>query len=281
MISHNELEYFLECANTGNLSRAAERLGITQPTITVALRRLESEIGTELFHRSKKGVRLTKAGEIFLRESQGFYDQWLQLAKRVKSPTSEISGHLSIGCHPSVALYSLPQTLPELLSDFPELHLELKHGLSRDITSQVIQSEIDLGIVVNPVRHPDLVIRSLCKDEVCFWSSKITSKINSIDSKDLVLLFNPDMTQAQTLLRKAKLAAPRNIHSDSLESIAALAEAGAGIAILPTRVAKHWKNLKRLPLPHFEDELTLLYRSENRNILALRELAKRLEKGMA
>jgi DNA-binding transcriptional LysR family regulator len=97
----------------------------------------------------------------------------------------------------------------------------------------------------------------------------------------MVLLFNPDMIQAQSIIRKAKLVTPRNIYSESLENIAALADAGAGIAILPTRVAKHWKQLKRLPMPHFEDEVTLLYRSENRNILALKELAKRIERGMA
>lgn len=280
MISHQELEYFLECAVTGNFSRAAERLGITQPTITVALKRLEAEIGAELFHRSKKGVRLTKPGEIFLKEASALRDQWNEISKKVKSSTSEISGHFTIGCHPSVALYSLPQTLPTILQNFPELHLELVHDLSRKITEKVIRGEVDLGIVVNPVRHPDLVIRPLCKDQVGFWTSKLENPNNQLKSKNAVLLCNSDLAQTQALQRKAKIEFLRTIHSESLEVIASLANSGAGIAILPTQVAKHWKQLKQLDLPEFEDEVTLLYRTENRNVAALRELAKRLEKGM-
>lgn len=280
MISHQELEYFLECAQTGNLSRAAERLGITQPTITVALKRLEHEIGTELFYRSKKGVRLTKAGEIFQKEALSLREQWNKIARKMKSSKEEISGSLALGCHPSVALYALPQTLPALLKEFPDLHLELVHDLSRKITEKVIRGELDLAIVINPVRHPDLVIRSLGKDQVCFWSSKDQNPNNDLASKNSVLLCHASLGQTQALLRKTKHSFSRTLHSESLEVLASLADAGAGIAILPTRVAMHWKHLKRLNLPHFEDEITLLYRSENRNLPALRELAKRLEKGM-
>ena len=281
MISPQDLRYFLECARSGNLSRASERLGISQPAITMALRRLEDEVGVQLFHRSKKGVRLTKAGELLQHEAKSLADHWEQLARVVRGSAEEVRGTYTIGCHASVALYSLPQTLPGLLKDFPGLQLNLQHDLSRKITEQAVRGEVDIAIVVNPVRHPDLVIRPLCKDEVTFWVSKEENSNNRPGSESAVLLCQPELAQTQHLLRKCKVKFDRIVQSASLENIAALAEAGAGVAVLPSRVAKQWKRLKPLPdFPVYEDEIAILYRAENRRVAAFQELAKRLEKGM-
>jgi DNA-binding transcriptional LysR family regulator len=285
MISPQEIQYFLECARAGNLSRAAERLGVTQPALTMALRRLESSAGAELFHRSKKGVRLTKAGEVFQQEAKALADQWHRLKESLVRSEEGLTGTYTIGCHPSVAMYSLPPILPSLLSDYPLLRLELLHDLSRKITECVIRGEIDLAIVVNPVRHADLVIRPLRKDQVGFFTSKIASSTNRLRESEKgpgpVLICEPDLIQTQTILRKSKLAFSRTVRTSSLELVAALTEAGAGIGILPGQVAAQWPGLKPLPeLPHFQDEIALLYRAENRRVAAFRELASRLEKGM-
>jgi LysR family transcriptional regulator, cell division regulator len=281
MISPQEITYFLECARTENLSRAAERIGITQPALTMALRRMEDSLGVELFHRSKKGVRLTKAGELFQTEAKSMADHWDRLSKVLGRSVDELRGNYSIGCHQSVALYSLPQTLPQVLADFPELTLEIHHDLSRKIAEKVIKGELDLALVVNPVRHPDLVIRPVAKDEFGFWAAKEANDLNRPDSKNPVLICEPELLQAQQLLRKIRTKFPRAVHSPSLEVIASLANSGAGVALLPGKVAALWKNLKQLTdMPVFHDEIALLYRAENRRVAAFRELAQRLEKGM-
>lgn len=276
MLSPQEVGYFLECARQENLTRAAERLGLSQPALTMALKRLEGEVGAELFHRSKKGIRLTKAGQKFQQEAKLLEDHWKRLKLSLRESETSLSGSYSIGCHPSVALYSLPQTLPKLLADFP-LTLDLQHDLSRKITEGVISGNLDIAIVVNPVRHPDLVIRPLCKDTVKFWKSKENTATNQHNP---VLLCQPDLAQTQALLRKTKFDFSRQVTSNSLEVLASLAEAGAGVAILPSRVARHWKKLQALDLPGFQDEISLLYRVENRKNSAFRVLAERLEKGM-
>jgi LysR family transcriptional regulator, cell division regulator len=282
MISPQEIQYFLECARAGNLSRAAERLGVTQPALTMALRRLEHSAGAELFHRSKKGVRLTKAGELFQQEAKALADQWARLKESLLRSEEGLTGTYSIGCHPSVAMYALPTTLPALLADFPELRLDLQHDLSRKITERVIRGEIDLGIVVNPVRHADLVIRPLRKDQVGFYTGKTATATNRVGTDPgPVLLCEPDLIQTQTILRKTSVQFSRMVRTSSLELIASLTEAGAGIGILPGQVAAQWPGLKPLPdLPRFQDEIALLYRAENRRVAAFRELAQRLEKGM-
>jgi Flp pilus assembly protein TadD len=69
-----------------------------------------------------------------------------------------------------VALYSLKHFLPDLLGEFPALELNLQHDLSRRVTEAVVSLRVDIGIVVNPAPHPDLVLRKLCTDEVTFWT---------------------------------------------------------------------------------------------------------------
>jgi LysR family transcriptional regulator, cell division regulator len=249
MISPQEITYFLECSRTGNLSRAAERLGVTQPALTLALKRLEHSAGAELFHRSKKGVRLTKAGELFQQEATALAGQWSRITSSLRRSEEELAGTYTIGCHPSVALYSLPQSLPKILADFPALRVDIHHDLSRKVTEAVIRGGLDLGIVVNPVRHPDLVIRPLCRDQVGFWRSRADSPNNKVDGNRTVLLCQPELLQTQALLRRLKMGFSRQVHSTSLEVIAALAEGGAGIAILPGRVASQWKQLRPLISP--------------------------------
>ncbi|MCO5141801.1 MAG: LysR family transcriptional regulator [Oligoflexia bacterium] len=281
MISPGEIQYFIESARTGNLSRAAERLGISQPALTMALRKLEHSVGCELFHRSKKGVRLTKQGTLFLQEAQGILENWERLTQSLRESDKNVKGTYSIGCHPSVALYSLPQTLPKLLTEHPELSFNLVHDLSRKIAEKVISGDLDIGIVVNPVRHPDLVIRPICQDQVRFWTSKSETKINRVASEKRVLLAQPELNQVQHLLRKSKISFSRIVTSSNLEVIASLANAGSGVAILPTRVAELWPNLKPLQeFPTFQDEVALLYREENRRSLAFKELVQRIEKGL-
>src|SRR3990167_34136 len=144
--SANELIYFIELANTLNFSRAAERIGISQPSLSVAIKRLECTIGAELFIRNKNGVALTQAGKRLLSHAK----QLLQLWDTVKSASlashHEVQGCIVIGCHPSVALYSLYKFLPSLLADYPKLEVQLKHDLSRKILEGIVNLSIDVGI---------------------------------------------------------------------------------------------------------------------------------------
>src|SRR5690606_23501479 len=102
---------------------------------------------------------------------------------------------LSIGCHPSVALYTLPKFLPQLLAKYPQLKVSLIHGLSRDITKKVIDSKIDMGIVMNPLSQPELIIKTIASDEVCLWESP-----HNLNKSTLI--FDPSLAQSQWLLRR-------------------------------------------------------------------------------
>ncbi|MGE0529302.1 MAG: LysR family transcriptional regulator [Bdellovibrionales bacterium] len=280
--SPTDLNYFLEVASALNVSRAAERLGISQPALTVSMQRLEHTIGTALLIRGKKGVALTQAGKQLLAHARDLSQRWEAVKTRALASMHEIQGSYTLGCHVSVALYSLPGFMADLLEQQSELELRLTHDLSRKITERVIQMEVDIGIVVNPVRHPDLVIRKLCDDEVTLWVGKGKRKIQDIRSGEAVLICDPELIQTQHLVRNLKkggIRYRRILASSNLEVVTELAASGAGVAILPGRVASRAaaQGLQRLSrAPIFHDEICVLYRVENKSVRSIRALADRI-----
>lgn len=268
--SSNDIQYFLEVANNLNLSRSAERLGVTQPTLSFAIKRLEDSLGVNLLVRSKTGVTLTRHGESFRRESKKFLEDWYQLKSKIVQEKEEVRGIYSIGIHPSVALYTLSDFLPNLYSKYENLEIKLIHNSSRIVTEQVISNKLDLGIVVNPVSHPDLVIIKLITDEVALWQSP--SNKNSD-----ILLCDPDLNQTSSLmlkLKKQKFKFSRIIHSHNLEVLTDLVGSGTGIGILPGKVVSSSKrSLQKVPSsPFFKDTICLIYRADRVKTKASEEI---------
>lgn len=109
-----DLRYFQEIARTLNLSRAAERLGVGQPALSLAVKRLEDSLEAQLFLRRNRGLVLTSAGQRLLRESNLLLSAWESLVAETKKSEVELTGRYTLGCHPSVAIYSLKNILRNL-----------------------------------------------------------------------------------------------------------------------------------------------------------------------
>jgi len=280
--SFSDLNYFIEAANTSNLSRAAERLGITQPTLSRAIKKLEEVIGTDLFFRSKKGVELTPAGLEIYHKSKNLLSTWDQIKANALCITNEVQGNVTIGSHESVAIHSLSHALTEVLEQYPKLNVKLIHDLSRKINEDIISFRIDLGIVVNPNPHPDLILQKIGTDEVCFWRSKTLTSNNDLN-KNPILLCDELLIQTQDLKRKIKksgLIFDRTISSTSLEVITQMVAAGSGIGIIPTRVVNALKGntlVKIKNSPRFKDHFYISYRVENKSIASIKFLADHLK----
>ncbi len=276
--SHSDISYFLEVATTQNISRAAERLGITQPSLSMALKRLEYALGIEVLIRKKSGVELTKSGRHFAQEAANLIREWESLKASVLGHAHDLAGRFSIGCHVSVASYSLPTILPKLLDKYPQIEIQLKHDLSRKITESVISHHLDFGIVVNPVFHPDLVIHHLCEDKVTLWDN--TGQYSNM------LIYDPDLLQAQFILQKLEannIRFKRIVTSSSLELIADLASTGMGTAILPTRIAARNKTILRHCIPNapsFNDKICFIYRADSQRTAASKVIVQSIKEAI-
>lgn len=247
-----DIKYFLHVAHTLNITRASEIAGVTQPTLSYSVKRLENELGGDLLIRLKNGVQLTKLGKDFLQKSSKLIIEWEGLKKITNN--SSVGGKFTLGVHPSVGLYVLPCFLPKLIKESPDIEFHLAHALSREITEKVISWKLDFGIVVNPKKHPDLVIAELCQDRIGLFS---TTK-----AKDM-LIFDKELTQSNSIIKKMKLKFQHQTTTSNLEIIAKLTSIGYGTGILPERVAKQYKNLKLLDENLiYKDRICLVYRHE-------------------
>jgi DNA-binding transcriptional LysR family regulator len=263
----SELRYFIEVVQTRHLSNAAIRLAVSQPTLTQSIKNLEKKMGARLFHRTRQGTLPTEAGLVLFREAKKLLDQWEALHLGAKRTTRELRGRFRLGCSDSVGTYTLPDLLSRLQDKAPGIEVVLSHEISRKIAERVISFDLDLGIVVNPPKHPDLVLKKIGEDRMSFWKKTGIKEIPDRIFADLQL------TQTKELLDQTKESIFCNhqvLDTTSFEIIRALCRRGLGIGILPARIALREPGLSEAgkSLPSFRDEIFLVYRREVLNSLA-------------
>lgn len=273
-----DLQHFSVICELGNLTRASERLGLSQPALSQSLKRLESVFETQLLFRDKSGVRPTKAGEALLRESRNLIGEWEALKRKVSSHQREVVGHITLGAHDAVAAYTYPHFLKSLIESYPDLHISFQSGLSREICEAVVSQTIDLALVINPFSHPDLILTPLLEDRVMLYTS--SKKLPD----DAPLLIHPGLMQTQALMKKItqKIGPRRILNFTSLENIARLTESGLGIGLIPSQVVKGLTPTVKLtplhPEIHYRDQLYLVTHVNSRSTMSIQTASKFIQK---
>ena len=252
-----DIQNFVQTSSCSTIIQAAQKLEISQPALSESIKKLETDLGYSLFYRSRSGIQLTPSGRSFLGKAQKAL-QALEDLNTTRATAEIFAGRsVSIGCHVTVAQYSIPRALAFLKSKAPDYRIELKHDLSRNIQTEIQKGNIDIGIVINPAEVPDIVIRKLAVDSVGVWSSK-----NDADPDTVIC--NLDLFQTQSILKKWKIKPQKVLSTSSLELICQLVYQGIGYGILPERAVQ----LSGLPLknhsslPSYKDDICLVYRPE-------------------
>ncbi|MEB3753840.1 LysR substrate-binding domain-containing protein [Acinetobacter sp. MD2(2019)] len=244
------IRYFIAAAEEGNLTKAAARLGISQPPLSMQIRDLEDEIGAALFHRSAHGIHLTEAGAAFLnavKPIQQRAEDAMKIAKRVANGEQ---GQLNIGFTGSAALNPIvPASIREFQKYYPHVNLRIEEGNSTILIGKVLKDELDLVIVTakNPVSK-DLKIQHL-KDEplVAVISQQHRLANQSITQAfDLQQLHNDafimtPLSETGMGLYDALVDACRGVgfepkigqHAPQLVSILSLVSANLGVSLVP------------------------------------------------
>lgn len=251
----NDLKNFIEVAACHTMREGAERLHITQPALSESIKRLENDVGEKLFYRSKYGVALTPSGLEIADKSRSVINILCEITGDEKSTSKRL---VTIGCHETVGSYFLPKFFIGMDKQ-SSLRIRLKHGLSRFVQVEVQHGRIDVGIVVNPVASPDLIIRTLASDEFCIWQG------TDLKTQNLKLFCNLEMNQTHSLIKKWRHKPFEIIESSNLELIARMVNANLGYGILPKRIITllEFKHMIQVPnSPIYKDSIALVYRPE-------------------
>lgn len=268
------LRYVQAIAKHGSLSAAARSLGVTQPTLTGAVKSLESELRTVIVHRGRDGVQLTAAGEALVRHAGEVLASVERMEHEIRGLEGDEQGRFVLGCHESLGAYFLPGFMREFLEASPRIELTLWNGTTAAVRDAVLSRDVHYGLLVNPMPHPDLVFVKLFHDAmdffVCVDEPEVDSHEGAIERLQRgPLVYSGRVAQCQELIQRMtgeRPLAPRMLSCGDLELVKSLTLAGLGVGVLPRRVAGygHPGRLRRLhpALPHIPDTIYLAWRAD-------------------
>ncbi len=223
-----ELEYFIVCAELKSVSKSAHQLDIQQAGLSKIIIRLEEQLGQKLFFRSQRGLELTEYGSGLHKSLLQTKAYWKEKLFQNMTETQGPSGLLKIGCHPSIAVDTFHNFYPKLIENFPSLQIESEFDTSLEITRKVSQLQLDIGLVINPVKNAEIVVKPIHQEFVSIWGS---TKSNS-----KVLFYNPEMFMSPKFLKK--LSDYKLVPIKNYDVIASLVTNTNSLGVLPNPIAE-------------------------------------------
>ena len=167
-----ELDYIVTVADEGSISRAAEKLFMAQSSLSQAVRLIEQDLGTSVFVRTARGVRLTAAGEAFISHAR----QILQQYREARSEASDIEnlkgGTIIFGISTYRGTYLLPPVLKKFHERYPKVHVEISEMDSIDLENQILEGILDLALIAAPPVRIKHGFEELMRDEIMLVTTK-------------------------------------------------------------------------------------------------------------
>lgn len=266
-----QLQYAIQLAQIGNFSLAAETLKITQPSLSKQILGLEKDLGVQLFDRSCTPIKLTAAGEYFIREAKQLVYKEEQLQKSLESFKTGEAGQLVIGVSPFRCLYLMPDLLKKVKEQFPGVQVVLHEDGSDQLRHDAAEGKYDFAIVNLPVDESVLEATGLEADELILAVPdalltklpldvrQLPEEIDFADCSDLPFVVVGQTQEMRNLFEK--LCAKADVYPQisaqvvGLASAWALARAGIGATLLPRQFLKGEHFNKHLTLFKIKDEM--------------------------
>jgi DNA-binding transcriptional LysR family regulator len=258
------LRYARAIAACGSMTAAAAELGVSQPTLSVAVRELEARLGTSLFHRGPRGVVPTASGRALVRAGEAVLSLLRQLDDEIRGIEAVPSGRFVIGCYHSFGAFFLPELLRGLAARAPGIELAIWEGTGPEVRDAVMDRTIHFGVDagVGPRRNPDLVVVPMFRDFMGVVRGRRAPRPGA------PLFYVPRIPSSQRVVdllgSRGKLP-ERVVPCGDLELVKSFVLSGAGTGVLPWRYAAHGVARGRLrlvdpSLPAEIDVGSLLYR---------------------
>lgn len=150
----NQLRYVLELVANGSFSGAAQKLGLTQPALSLQIQSLENELDFKIIDRSRKPFELTPEGELFVEKAREIVLMTESLSNLSIELSNQIKGILRIGIIPTLSPYLVPLFIEKLNRKFPELQIEIQEITTEEIITKLNSGNIDAGILSTPLEAP-------------------------------------------------------------------------------------------------------------------------------
>ena len=281
------IRYFLVAAEEKNLTKAAARLGISQPPLSMQIRDLENEIGAALFHRNAHGIQLTEVGQAFLQAVQPLQqraDEAIQIARQVANGEQ---GQLNLGFTGTAALNPLiPATIREFQKSYAKVNIKIEEANSAALIQKLLNEQLDIAFIRSSNPQPDaLKIQNIVDEPLIAVvphhhpAAQQQDDLALLDLKDDPFIMIPESFSGMGLydaIVQACLQAgfePKiGQRAPQIASILSLISANLGVSLVPesaiqVQLAGIQHRRLKAPVPYVG--LALAYRKDNPSQLAI------------
>ncbi|MEV6347720.1 LysR family transcriptional regulator [Actinoplanes sp. NPDC051851] len=252
-----QLEYFVAVAETGNFTRAAERVHITQSGVSAQVKALEQELGTELFDRGTRTARLTEAGSAALRHAREALDAVEGLREAIDDVRGLVRGRLTLGMVTGCEIAPLFDALAAFHRDHPGIEVELVEANSDQLVAQVRTGALDIALAGLPGLPEHLATRVIASERLVAlapadgeFAGLTRISLGRLSTYGIIAL--PQGTGIRDVLDQARVAAGLAtsvaLVATSPETVAGLARRGLGVAVLSESMAAAHPDLVAVPI---------------------------------
>lgn len=241
----NELRYIVAVARERNFRRAAERCFVSQPALSLAIQKLEGELGVQLFERKRAVVALTAVGEQVIAQAMRVLDEVAKIRELAQQGTDQLAGQIRLGVIYTVGPYLLPELIPQLREQAPHMPLEVEENTTANLETQLRNGVLDAAIIALPFELPGIDTASLYDEPFTVvvpvghaWAKRSSIAAAELASEKVLLLNSGHCFSNQVVGACPELSRKGEVlQGNSLETIRNMVASGLGITVLPCSAA--------------------------------------------
>ena len=287
----SELRFIVAVGREKNFRKAADKCFVSQPALSLAVKKLEDELGIILFERSRTDVSITQAGQAIINQAIIVLDEAEKIKEMAQQGDGQLEKPFKLGLIYSIAPYLLPLIIPLLRNSAPDMPLEIEENITKNLEEKLKKGFIDAAIVALPFDIPGIEIENLYEEPFVTvvpvkhpWAQKKTIKADMLASEKVLLLDNTHCYSNQVQEACPGLLKTGEIQGgNSLETIRSMVASNLGISVLPKSATtlRHVNPLVKViqfdkPIPF--RKVVLAYRKSSVKKQALEEVVKSIKK---
>jgi len=243
-----ELKYIVAVARERHFGRAAEACFVSQPTLSVAIRKLEEELGVQLFERGGGEIGVTPVGVQVVEQAQRVLEQTNAIREIAELGKDPLVGPLRVGVIYTIGPYLLPELVPNMIADAPQMPLLLQENFTVKLLELLRQGDIDIAIVAEPFPDQGLVTLGVYDEPFVVavpkqhpWARRKSIRSTELKAQTMLLLGSGHCFRDQVLevcpelsrYSQASAGIQKTFEGSSLETIRHMVASGIGVTVLP------------------------------------------------
>jgi len=240
-----ELRYIVAVARERHFGHAAQTCFVSQPTLSVAVKKLEEELGVTLFERGPGEVSVTPAGQPIVEQAQRVLEEAARIKDLAAAGRDPLAGPLRLGAIYTIGPYLLPKLIPILRRNAPAMQLHIQENFTHRLAEALKNGEVDVILIALPFEEPGVMTRAVYDEPFLVavpkghpWETRKRITSEELTKESLLLLgeghcFRDQVLEICTTRAKDRSMLSRTVEGGSLETIRQMVASGVGVTVLP------------------------------------------------